>query len=45
MVDGAATAEAIIPELSRAWTAYLGAGGAEVTRQADREVDFFDPWG
>ena len=46
VVDGAASAEAIIPELSRAWAAYLGAGGGlEVEVKADEGVDFFDPWG
>ena len=45
VVDGAATAEAVIPELARAWIAYLGAGGPEKAQDGPREVDFFDPWG
>jgi len=45
IVDGAATAEAIIPELARAWLAYLGAGGPDGGSGVPREVDFFDPWG
>jgi AcrR family transcriptional regulator len=45
VVDGAATAEAIIPELARAWMAYLGAGGVDGRSGGSREVDFFDPWG
>lgn len=45
VVDGAATADAIIPELARAWIAYLGAGGANEGAGASKEVDFFDPWG
>ena len=45
VVDGAATAEAIIPELARAWMAYLGAGGLDGRSGGSREVDFFDPWG
>jgi AcrR family transcriptional regulator len=45
IVDGAATPEAIIPELARAWIAYLGAGGPDEGSGASREVDFFDPWG
>jgi len=45
VVDGASTAEGVVPELSRAWVAYLGAGGAKEEGSADGEVDFFDPWG
>jgi AcrR family transcriptional regulator len=45
IVDGAARAEALIPELARAWIAYLGARRAEEDEEAPREVDFFDPWG
>ncbi|MBT8398137.1 MAG: TetR/AcrR family transcriptional regulator [Gemmatimonadetes bacterium] len=45
VVDGAATAEALIPELARAWTAYLGAAQPEKREGGAREVDFFDPWG
>ena len=45
VVDGAATAEAVVPELSRAWVAYLGVGGFKEERDATGEVDFFDPWG
>jgi len=45
IVDGAANAEAIIPELARAWIAYLGAGGLDERSGGFREVDFFDPWG
>jgi AcrR family transcriptional regulator len=45
VVDGAATAEALTPELARAWIAYLGAGGPEEGPKGAREVDFFDPWG
>jgi AcrR family transcriptional regulator len=44
VVDGAASADALIPELARAWIAYLGAedhGGASET---SGDVDFFDPW-
>jgi len=37
--------EILIPELARAWTAYL-CFGAEVTEtKLSEEVDFFDPWG
>jgi len=45
VVDGAATAEAIVPELARAWIAYLGAGGLDGRSGGFQEVDFFDPWG
>jgi len=45
IVDGASTAEAIIPELARAWIAYLGAGGLDEGAEVSRDVDFFDPWG
>jgi AcrR family transcriptional regulator len=45
VVDGAATTEAVVPELSRAWIAYLGAGGVREDGGAVGEVDFFDPWG
>jgi AcrR family transcriptional regulator len=45
VVDGASTAEGVIPELSRAWIAYLGAGVAKEPGNAEGEVDFFDPWG
>ena len=45
IVDGAASAEAVIPELARAWVAYLGADGVGEGSGASREVDFFDPWG
>ncbi len=45
IVDGAATAEALTPELARAWVAYLGVGGQEEFAEGPREVDFFDPWG
>ena len=45
VVDGAAKAEALVPELARAWIAYLGAGGGEGDEEVPREVDFFDPWG
>ncbi len=45
IVDGAATAEAIIPELARAWIAYLGAGRTDERTEVSPEVDFFDPWG
>jgi AcrR family transcriptional regulator len=45
VVDGASSAEAIIPELARAWIAYLGGGGVDEGPQPQREVDFFDPWG
>ncbi len=45
VVDGAAKAEALTPELARAWVAYLGAGAAEKGEKKTREADFFDPWG
>ena len=45
VVDGASTAEGVVPELSRAWIAYLGVGGVREDRSADGKVDFFDPWG
>jgi hypothetical protein len=49
VVDGAARAEALTPELARAWVAYLGAGGPLATLEEEKEpaqeVDFFDPWG
>jgi hypothetical protein len=45
IVDGAAKAEALTPELARAWIAYLGAGRVEEAKGTPREVDFFDPWG
>jgi AcrR family transcriptional regulator len=45
VVDGASKAEAIVPELARAWIAYLGAGRPEEGADAAKEVDFFDPWG
>ncbi|MFH1764299.1 MAG: TetR/AcrR family transcriptional regulator [Gemmatimonadota bacterium] len=45
IVDGAATAEAIIPELARAGIAYLAARRADDGPGDTREVDFFDPWG
>ena len=45
IVDGAANAEAVVPELARAWIAYLGAGGPEEAEGDPKEVDFFDPWG
>lgn len=45
VVDGASTTEGVIPELSRAWIAYLGAGVAKEPGNAEGEVDFFDPWG
>jgi hypothetical protein len=45
IVDGAANAEAIIPELARAWIAYLGAGRSDEGPGDSGEVDFFDPWG
>jgi AcrR family transcriptional regulator len=45
VVDGASSAEAIIPELARAWIAYLGAGDVARAAEVPREVDFFDPWG
>jgi len=44
IVDGAVEAEALVPELARAWTAYLG-GGREAQAGSTRNVDFFDPWG
>ena len=44
VVDGAASAEAIIPELARAWMAYLGAGDHGETSGTSGDVDFFDPW-
>jgi AcrR family transcriptional regulator len=44
VVDGAASAEALIPELASAWTSYLGVGSVIVERTEEREVDFFDPW-
>jgi AcrR family transcriptional regulator len=46
VVDGAASAESLIPELASAWTSYLGVGSVIVERTEEkREVDFFDPWG
>ena len=45
IVDGAASAEAIVPELARAWIAYLGAGGTDGGSAFFKRVDFFDPWG
>lgn len=45
VVDGAASADGIVPELARAWIAYLGAGGMGEKSGAPGEVDFFDPWG
>jgi hypothetical protein len=45
VVDGASTAEAIVPELARAWIAYLGAGEPDEGEGQGKEVDFFDPWG
>jgi AcrR family transcriptional regulator len=46
VVDGAASAESLIPEVARAWLAYLGAAGAEQDQsETDPGVDFFDPWG
>lgn len=45
VVDGAASADGIVPELARAWIAYLGAGGMGENSEASGEVDFFDPWG
>ena len=45
VVDGAATADGLIPELARAWIAYLGAGGPDPASAGSGEVDFFDPWG
>ena len=44
VVDGAASAEAIVPEMARAWIAYLG-GGPDGRSGIPGEVDFFDPWG
>ena len=44
VVDGASSAEALIPELARAWIAYLGAGRPIEGDGGDQEVDFFDPW-
>jgi AcrR family transcriptional regulator len=45
VVDGAASADALVPELARAWVSYLGAAGP-VDEETDTEsVDFFDPWG
>jgi len=45
IVDGAPSAEAIVPELARAWIAYLGAGGPDGGAGESEDVDFFDPWG
>lgn len=45
VVDGAAKAEALTPQLARAWIAYLGAGRSEREEQTKGEADFFDPWG
>jgi AcrR family transcriptional regulator len=45
IVDGAARAEAVVPEMARAWIAYLGAGGPGEGAGVSREADFFDPWG
>lgn len=44
IVDGASSADALIPELARAWVAYLGAGKGVETADSVSEVDFFDPW-
>lgn len=45
VVDGAASADALVPELARAWIAYLGAGDRPETGEDAEGVDFFDPWG
>ena len=45
VVDGAATAEALTPELARAWVSYLGGLRPEEAQEGPREADFFDPWG
>jgi AcrR family transcriptional regulator len=44
IVDGAVEVEALVPELARAWTAYLG-GGSTAQAGSTEKVDFFDPWG
>ena len=44
IVDGATTADAIMPELARAWVAYLGVGPLAADGESGRDVDFFDPW-
>jgi len=47
VVDGAASAESLVPELTRYWTAYLGSLPEAWPRpeEGPRPVDFFDPWG
>lgn len=45
VVDGAASADAVVPELARAWIAYLGAGERPEKEPDEEGVDFFDPWG
>jgi len=44
IVDGGAPAEAVVPELARAWIGYLGVGQDSNETGPTREVDFFDPW-
>jgi AcrR family transcriptional regulator len=44
VVDGASSADAIIPEMTRAWVAYLG-GGDQRGSVEFGGADFFDPWG
>ena len=45
IVDGGASAEAVTPELARAWIGYLGVGQDSGHAGTSGEVDFFDPWG
>jgi AcrR family transcriptional regulator len=47
ILDGGASSDDIVPELARAWKAYLGigAGAGGAGREGEGEsVDFFDPW-
>lgn len=44
VVDGATSSAALIPELTRAWLAYLGAGAYSEAPVRSKEMDFFDPW-
>ena len=37
--------DALVPEVARAWTAYLTLGAEDEAAAPDGEVDFFDPWG
>ena len=45
LLDMGEASEAQVPELARAWTAYLCFGAEVPDTGSTEEVDFFDPWG